>query len=303
MEFDLIICGAGAGGLSAAIYACRAGLRTLVLEKLFSGGQVASTYEVENYPGIAEAAEGTELAMRFETQARKFGAELRHEEILSLSLDGEMKEVQTTKERYCAPQIILAMGAQPKMLGLEREESLRGRGVSYCAACDGAFYRNKSVAVVGGGNTALEDALFLSKFCERVYLIHRRDVFRGDKYLADKVLSDTKITVLWDTVAETINGDPVQSLSVRNVKTGITHEIEVSGLFVAVGITPQSFLAEKKVAMEDGYILTDEMMRTNVKGVYAVGDVRKKFLRQIVTAASDGAIAASAAQAEAAGIL
>ena len=295
MEFDLIICGAGAGGLTAAIYACRAGLKTLVLEKLFSGGQAATTYEIDNYSGFDETLEGHELAMKLDTQARKFGADLRSEEILTLSLEGEVKEVHTANAVYRAPQVILAMGAQPKTLGLEREDELRGRGVSYCATCDGAFYREKVTAVIGGGNTALEDALFLSRFCRQVYLIHRRDNFRGDKYLADKVMADSKITVLWDTVAEKISGEQVESLTVRNVKTNEVREIALDGLFVAVGITPQSGLAEGKVAMEDGYILTDELMRTNVAGVYAVGDIRKKFLRQVVTAAADGAIAASAA--------
>ena len=295
MEFDLIICGAGAGGLTAAIYACRAGLKTLVLEKLFSGGQAATTYEIDNYPGFDETIEGHELAMKLDAQARKFGADLRSEEILTLSLEGEVKEVHTANAVYRAPQVILAMGAQPKTLGLEREDELRGRGVSYCATCDGAFYREKVTAVIGGGNTALEDALFLSRFCRQVYLIHRRDNFRGDKYLADKVMADSKITVLWDTVAEKISGEQVESLTVRNVKTNEVREIALDGLFVAVGITPQSGLAEGKVAMEDGYILTDELMRTNVAGVYAVGDIRKKFLRQVVTAAADGAIAASAA--------
>lgn len=295
MEFDLIICGAGAGGLTAAIYACRAGLKTLVLEKLFSGGQAATTYEIDNYPGFDETIEGHELAMKLDAQARKFGADLRSEEILTLSLEGEVKEVHTANAVYRAPQVILAMGAQPKTLGLEREEELRGRGVSYCATCDGAFYREKVTAVIGGGNTALEDALFLSRFCRQVYLIHRRDNFRGDKYLADKVMADSKITVLWDTVAEKISGEQVESLTVRNVKTNEVREIALDGLFVAVGITPQSDLAVGKVAMEDGYILTDELMRTNVAGVYAVGDIRKKFLRQVVTAAADGAIAASAA--------
>lgn len=295
MEFDLIICGAGAGGLTAAIYACRAGLKTLVLEKLFSGGQAATTYEIDNYPGFDETIEGHELAMKLDAQARKFGADLRSEEILTLSLEGEVKEVHTANAVYRAPQVILAMGAQPKTLGLEREDELRGRGVSYCATCDGAFYREKVTAVIGGGNTALEDALFLSRFCQQVYLIHRRDNFRGDKYLADKVMADSKITVLWDTVAEKISGEQVESLTVRNKKTNEVREIALDGLFVAVGITPQSGLAEGKVAMEDGYILTDELMRTNVAGVYAVGDIRKKFLRQVVTAAADGAIAASAA--------
>lgn len=295
MEFDLIICGAGAGGLTAAIYACRAGLKTLVLEKLFSGGQAATTYEIDNYPGFDETIEGHELAMKLDAQARKFGADLRSEEILTLSLEGEVKEVHTANAVYRAPQVILAMGAQPKTLGLEREEELRGRGVSYCATCDGAFYREKVTAVIGGGNTALEDALFLSRFCRQVYLIHRRDNFRGDKYLADKVMADSKITVLWDTVAEKISGEQVESLTVRNVKANEVREIALDGLFVAVGITPQSDLAVGKVAMEDGYILTDELMRTNVAGVYAVGDIRQKFLRQVVTAAADGAIAASAA--------
>lgn len=296
LKYDLIICGAGAGGLSAAIYAGRAGLKTLVLEKLFSGGQAATTYEIDNYPGFDETIGGPELAMKMDAQARRFGAEIRGEEILSLSLKGEAKEVRTAKEIYCAPQLILAMGAQPKMLGLERETDLRGRGVSYCATCDGAFYRNKITAVVGGGNTALEDALFLSRFCERVYLIHRRNSFRGDKYLADKVFAEPKITVFWDTVVEKINGETVESLTVRNVKSDTVSEVKTDGLFVAVGIIPQSALAAGKTAMEDGYILTDELMRTNVAGVYAVGDIRKKFLRQIVTAAADGAIAASAAQ-------
>jgi thioredoxin reductase (NADPH) len=291
--YDIIIIGAGPAGLSAAIYAARAGQNVVVLEKMFAGGQITSTYEVENYPGIVDAVSGPDLAYKFEAHARKFDINIIYEETLALALEGEVKTVKTAKGEYSARGIILAMGAKPKPLGIPKEKQLVGSGVSYCATCDGMFYKDKDVAVVGGGNTAAEDALFLARMCNKVYLVHRRDVLRADDILVKKIAAEPKIELVLDSVVKEIYGEKVSAIGVENVKTGFIDEIAVSGLFVAVGTAPQTKIVENLIDLtQSGHIITNEKMQTNIDKVYAVGDVRDKILRQVVTAAADGAIAA-----------
>jgi len=291
-NYDLIIIGAGPAGLSAAIYAARAGLDVVVFEKMFAGGQVVSTYEIENYPGMIDSISGPDLAYKFEMHARKFDVSIIYEEIVELSLAGNVKTIATTKETYNSRGVILAMGARPKTLGVERERQLVGYGVSYCATCDGAFFKEKDVAVVGGGNTASEDALFLAKFCNKVYLIHRRDVLRADNILAKRVAAEPKIEKVFDSIITEISGEKVSSITVENVKTGFIDKIEINGLFIAVGTEPQTKIVDSLVDMtSSGHIITNEKMETNVSNVYAVGDIRDKVLRQVITAAADGAVA------------
>ncbi|MCL2837904.1 MAG: thioredoxin-disulfide reductase [Oscillospiraceae bacterium] len=292
--YDLIIIGAGPAGLSAAIYAARAGLDVVVFERMFAGGQVVSTYEIENYPGMVDFISGPDLAYKFEAHARKFDVNIVYEEILQISIENDAKIVKTSKGEHASRGIILAMGANPKPLGIPREKQLIGSGVSYCATCDGAFYKGKDVAVVGGGNTAAEDALFLARFCNKVYLIHRRDVLRADSVLAKKISAEPKIETVFDSVVTEILGEKVESVTVENVKTGFSGNVEVSGLFVAVGTAPQTALVRDLVVLSpSGHIITDENMRTNVDKIYAVGDIRDKLLRQVLTAAADGAVAAT----------
>ena len=297
--YDTIIIGGGPAGLSAALYCLRGGLNTLLIEKLFCGGQAATTYEVENYIGFPEPISGPELVMSMEKHVKRFGVNIINDDVVSLEPDGEIKKVICSKEQYRAKTVIICTGASPRTLGLPNEDALRGSGVSYCATCDGAFYRQKSVAVVGGGDTALEDALFLANFCKKVYLVHRRDTFRGAKILADKVLSNEKIIPVYNSVAENINTNEdgvVDSLSIKNVKTGDTQTLDINGVFVAIGTVAANLLFKDIIKCDDGgYIIADETMKTNIDGVFAAGDIRKKPLRQIITAAADGAVAANSA--------
>lgn len=295
---DIIIIGGGLAGLTAGMYTKRAGLDTLLFEKMFTGGQAATTNLIENYPGFDDPISGPDFAMRIENHARKFGLEIQYDEIKELQLEGPVKKVLTDNKVYEAKAVILAMGAEPRKLGLDKEEEFRGRGVSYCATCDGAFFRDKDVAVVGGGDTAAEDALFLAQYVNKVYLIHRRDTLRATKIIADRVLANEKIEKVWDSVVTGINGDDkVTGIEVENVKTRAKKEIKLDGIFIAIGVIPNSELVQGKVEMnESNYILTDDSMRTNVPGVFAAGDIRQKPLLQLVTAAADGAIAAYSAQ-------
>lgn len=293
--FDIVVIGGGPAGLSAGLYGARAGLSVLIIERMFSGGQAATTYEIANYPGFDEVISGPDLAKRMEAQAMNAGVRFAYEDVTALSLNSIIKEVTTTKTTYQARAVILAMGGAPRMLGLEGESRLKGMGISYCATCDGAFFKGKVVAVVGGGDTACEDAIFLSRYCEKVYLIHRRDTLRAAKALQTAVLKTPNVEPIWNSTVTALGGgiDILESVTVHNSKTGSDSELKISGLFVAIGTSPSSSLAEGKVELSrDGYILTDENMKTNVAGVFAAGDIRKKSLRQIVTAASDGAIAA-----------
>ncbi len=296
-RYDLVIVGSGPAGLAAAIYAERARLETLVIEKgMVSGGQVLTTYEVDNYPGLPGVG-GYDLGTKFREHADHLGAQFAEDEVVRIEDTGEFKRVVCAHETYEARAVILATGASHRKLRVPGEEELAGMGVSYCATCDGAFFRKKVTAVVGGGDVALEDAIFLSRMCEKVYLIHRRDELRGAKSLQEQVFAQEKIEVIWDTVVDEIQGtDRVEGLLVRNVKTGEARELPVSGVFIAVGITPASQAFEGLVEMDHGYIKAGEDCRTSCPGIFAAGDVRTKPLRQIITAAADGANAVTSVE-------
>lgn len=296
--YDVIIIGGGPAGYAAALYSSRAKFDTLVIEKMFTGGQMATTDVMENYPGFEEPIGGSDLALRMEKQARKFGTMVLNDEVMELDLASKIKVVKTRKNTYECKALILCMGAYPKMLGLAKEEKFRGAGVSYCAVCDGAFYKNKTVAIVGGGDTAAEDALYLARFCPKVYVIHRRDKMKATKILQDELCCNKKIEFLWDSVVEEIMGEfGVEGLKIRSLTTQETTELAVDGLFVAIGLNPNISLINGKVQQnKDGYIITDERMQTSIPGVFAAGDIRHKFLRQVITAAADGATASYSAE-------
>ena len=297
MVYDAIIIGGGVAGMSAAIYTSRGGMKTLVLEKLSCGGQAVKTYEVDNYPGFYDNPSGLELSGAIEKHAKKFGAEFVTENVKSISdADKDIKTVNTRRNSYKTKAIIIAGGASPKKLMAEGEDRFFGAGVSYCATCDGAFFKGKDVVVIGGGNTALEDALYLSSFCQNVYLLNRSKNFRAQKILVDRVFADEKITVYTDMIAEKFDGNTVlETVYAKNTQTGERGFIKASGAIIAIGVTPDSEIA-KSIGIETcqkGFIKTDEYMSTNIKGIYAAGDIRTTPLRQIVTAAADGAVAAT----------
>lgn len=290
--YDLIIIGSGPAGLAAAVYAQRAKLDTLVVEKaMVSGGQVLTTYEVDNYLGLPGIS-GYDLGIKFREHADRLGARFVEDEVLNIQDGGKgaIKGVVCQGNTYEARSLILATGAVHRKLGVPGEEELAGAGVSYCATCDGAFFRNKVTAVIGGGDVAVEDAIFLARMCSKVYLIHRRNELRAAKSLQENLLSLDNVEVIWDTVADSINGDGmVKSLSLTNVKNGQKRELDVQGVFIAVGITPESRAFEGLVDMDHGYIRAGEDTVTSAPGIFAAGDVRTKPLRQIITAAADGA--------------
>ena len=297
--YDLIIVGSGPAGLGAAIYAQRAELKTLVIEKeMVSGGQVLTTYEVDNYAGLP-GMNGFDLGMKFREHADKLGAEFKEDTVLRIEVCGEGGETLDAQrgggQRGGAER---DSGAHHRKLGAAGEERLTGMGVSYCATCDGAFFKNKTTAVVGGGDVAIEDAIFLSRLCKKVYLIHRRDELRGAKSLQSRLLSMENVEVCWDTVVESIDGgDQVESLKLKNKKTGEDQTLPVDGIFIAVGISPNSEAFKGLVEMDaGGYILAGEDGKTSVPGVFAAGDVRTKKLRQIVTAVADGANCVTSAE-------
>lgn len=292
-KYDVIIIGAGPAGMCAAIYTKRYGLNPLVLEGNIYGGQVVNTPTVENYPGI-QLISGVELSMQMFEQINELGIEVIMESMSACNLAGKEKKISTTGNEYTAPAIIIANGANRRKLGCEGEERLNGRGVSYCATCDGAFYKSKEVAIVGGGNTALEDALFLANVCSRVHLIHRRDEFRGNKILVDAVLAKSNIIIHFDSVVTGIFGEAtVESITIQNMKSQAQQNIQVSGVFVAIGLVPDNAAFSGQLELDkSGYIVAGENCRTNVAGVFAAGDTRTKALRQIVTAVADGAVAA-----------
>lgn len=291
--FDTIVIGGGPGGYTAALYAARAGFSTLVLEKLAPGGQMGTTDVIENYPGFPEGVNGFDLALEMQKGAERFGVQTRLSEVLSVELAGIVKQVRTKDGAYQARTVVLATGAYPRELGLPGERELRGRGVSYCATCDGMFYRGKTVAVVGGGNTAAADALYLSRLCEKVYLIHRRDKLRASRSYGEQLQKLENVEFLWDSqVEELLYGEKITGLRVQNKKSGVSKELSCDGVFVAVGQLPNTELFRDQVETDSmGYVLADETTRTNLPGVYAVGDLREKPLRQVVTAAADGAVA------------
>jgi len=294
---DLIIIGAGPAGVAAAIYASRARLSFIILEKSFTGGQIINTYEIENYPGI-KATSGLELSGMFQEHAEALGVEFLTEEVEKITVENGMKYVQTNETTYTTKTVILAMGASYRKLGTEGEEAFTGRGVSYCATCDGAFYREKITAVVGGGDVAVEDAIYLSRVCKKVYLIHRRDELRAVKVLQEHLFKIDNIEIIWDSELLSIKGEEqVQAIEVRNKKTSKEETILVDGVFIAVGNNPNTALVEDLVAVDEKkWIQTDEDCETSIKGIYAAGDIRVKSLRQVVTAAADGAIAVYAVE-------
>lgn len=292
--YDVIVIGGGPGGYTAALYAARANLSVAILEKLTPGGQMGTTDVIDNYPGFPQGVNGFELAMQMKEGAERFGAKTLLAEVTQVELAGEIKTVHTTEGVFQAPTVILASGAHPRELGLPGEQELRGRGVSYCATCDGMFYRNKTVAVVGGGNTAVSDVLYLSRLCEKVYLIHRRDQLRASKVYLDPLQKAENVEFVWDSqVKELLHGDTITGLRVHNKKTGQDWDLSCEGVFVAIGHIPNTELYRGQVDLDEaGYVLAGETTKTNLPGVFAVGDLRKKPLRQVITAASDGAVAA-----------
>ncbi|GFN36305.1 thioredoxin-disulfide reductase [Tepidimicrobium xylanilyticum] len=303
MIYDVVVIGAGPAGLAAGLYASRSRLKTLIVEKEKAGGQIAKTAEVANYPGSIENATGPTLIARMVEQVDEFGAERVIDTIKEVELEGNIKVIKGEKGEYQAKTVIIATGANPRPIGCPGEKELTGRGVSYCATCDAAFFEDMEVYVVGGGDTAVEEGMYLTKFARKVTIIHRRDELRAAKSIQEKAFNNDKIEFMWDTVVEEIKGDGiVESMVVRNVKTGEIKEIFADeedgtfGIFPFIGFIPATDLFEGKVEMKDGYIVTDEEMRTNIPGVFAAGDVRVKSLRQVVTATADGAIAAVQAE-------
>ncbi len=295
--YDMLIIGGGPGGYTAAIYAGRAGLSVLLLEQLGPGGQMGTTQHIDNYPGFPDGADGFDLAEKMQRQAGQFGAETRLEPVTELKLKGAVKEAYTPFGVYRGRTVVIATGASPRKLDLPEEEAFVGRGISYCATCDGMFYRNKTVAVIGGGNSAVEEALYLSKLCEKVYLIHRRDTLRADKAGELAVKRQENIIPVWNSVVAGLNGEPdtgkLASLTLRDTKTGATRALECQGAFVSIGRVPNTQLVEGLLDLDkQGYLVADETTCTSLPGVFAVGDVRQKPLRQIITAAADGAVAA-----------
>lgn len=295
---DIIIIGAGPAGLAAAIYGTRAGLHTMVIEESgMGGGQVLTTYEVDNYPGLPGIS-GFDLGMKMKEHAEKAGAEFIDERVVSIEVNDTVKKVITEENTYEAKSIVIATGASHNHLNVPGEEKLTGMGVSYCATCDGAFFRNRICVVVGGGDVAVEDAIFLARGCSKVYLIHRRDSLRAAKTLQNKLFEMPNVEVLWDSVVEEIKGnDMVEAVAVKNVKSGGITEVKTDGVFVAVGIHPNTEVFDGVIKMDEkGYIIADETGKTNVPGVFVAGDARTKQLRQIITATADGANAVTSVQ-------
>ena len=288
--FDTVIIGSGPAGLAAAIYAERAEMNAIVIEKnVVSGGQVLTTYEVDNYPG-SRGIGGFDLGMKFREHADGLGATFVEDEVLRIEKDGKIKRVVCENGTYETKTVIIATGASHRKLGVPGEEKLTGLGVSYCATCDGAFFKNKTTAVIGGGDVAIEDAIFLARLCKKVYVIHRRDELRGAKSLQKKLFSLDNVEMVWDSVVDEIKGEEhVETMTVSNVKTGEKKDVAVDGVFIAVGISPNSKGLENLAEMENGYFKAREDCRTSEPGILAAGDVRTKQLRQIVTAVSDGA--------------
>jgi len=298
MEYDVAIIGAGPAGLSAAIYAARGGLKTVVFENALVGGQIVVTQDVENYPGFEESVSGYDITEKMHKQAKKFDAEFRTEEVKAIGLEGFCKIIETNKNTYRAKSVILATGAHPRKLQVPGEERLTGRGVSYCATCDGALYRGKTVAVIGGGDSAVEEALFLTRFAKKVYIIHRRNELRAVQIAQQRAFANDKIEIIWDSVIQDISGtDAVESITLFNRTTETVSKLDVDGVFIYVGIIPNNGLLKSRVPCDDqGFIFTDETCHTNIPGIYAAGDIIHKVLRQVVTAVADGAIAAFSAE-------
>ncbi len=295
--YDTIIIGGGPAGYTAALYAVRAGLETLVLEKFSPGGQMTQTDQIDNFPGFDEGIDGFTLGYKMQQGAHRFGAETRQTEVLSVDLQANPKKIVTDSGEYQAKTVIIATGADHKHLGIEEEERLIGRGVAYCAACDGMLYRGKTVAVVGGGNSAAADALLLSKICQKVYLIHRRDKMRATKIYHDPLMKAENVEFKWNTQVGKLHYDQKITGVTLISNDGKKEELPIDGLFISIGRSPATALFRGQLALDEaGYILADETTKTSIDGVFAVGDVRTKVVRQIVTAAADGAVAAHYAE-------
>ncbi len=301
--YDVVIIGAGPAGLSAGLYAGRSRLSTLIIEKAREGGQIVNTAEIANYPGALEGDTGPSLIERMKAQAVHFGAEIVYDTVQEVELEGKTKTIKGLNNTYQAKAVILANGAQPATLGCPGEKEFTGRGVSYCATCDGAFFEELEVFVVGGGDAAIEEAIYLTKFARKVTVIHRRDALRAAKSIQEKAFANPKIEFMWDSVVKELKGEELlDTLVVENVKTGERTEVKADpedgmfGVFVFIGFRPQTELYEGKVKMENHYIVTDDNMNTDIPGVFAAGDIPAKSLRQVVTAAADGAIAATQAE-------
>lgn len=298
-KYDVIIIGGGPGGYTAALYSARAALKTLIIEELAAGGQMSTTEYVENYPGFDDGIEGFELAQKMQKSAEKFGAETLYARVHAIDFKSEPKKVYTTQGNFQCKSIILAMGASPRSLGLPNESELLGHGLSYCATCDGAFFKGKSVAVIGGGNSALSEAITLSSICEKVFLIHHKDTFKGEQASIKAVHQTPNIVPLYHTVVTKLLSDEgkVCGIEVADKTNNNKAVIDCEGIFIAIGRMPNTKLCRPYLSMDkNGYIIADETTKTNVKGVFATGDLRTKPLRQIITAASDGAVAAMNAE-------
>ena len=291
--YDMIVVGGGPGGYTAALYAARAGLDTVVLEKLSAGGQMALTQQIDNYPGFEDGIDGFSLGEKMKRGTERFGVETKLAEVLSLDLSGTVKKAETSEGPLFARIIVLATGAGPRELGIEGEQELIGKGVNYCAACDGMFYKNKTVVIAGGGNTAAADALILSRICKKVIVVHRRDTLRATKIYHEPLMKAENVEFRWDSeIIELLHDEKVIGIRLRNVKTGEETTLACDGVFVSIGRKPSSELVKDQVEVDPaGYIIADESTRTNIPGVFAVGDVRTKALRQVVTAVADGATA------------
>ena len=296
--YDMLIVGGGPGGYTAALYAARAGLSVVVLEKLSAGGQMALTAQIDNYPGFEEGVDGFTLGEKMQQQAERFGAVTELAKVTALHLDGEVKTAETTEGTFQARTVVISTGAGPKLLGLPGEWELTGRGVNYCAACDGMFYKGKTVVVVGGGNTAAADALVLSRIAKKVIVVHRRDTLRATKIYHEPLRSAPNVEFRWNsTVTELLADGKLKGIQIKDLITGEKSCIDCEGLFVSIGRTPATKLVQGQLVLDDaGYVIADESTRASMPGVFAVGDVRTKELRQIVTAVADGAAAAHYAE-------
>ena len=296
--YDMMVIGGGPGGYTAALYAARAGLRVAVVERMSAGGQMALTHQIDNYPGFTDGIEGFLLGMNMQQQAQRFGAETIYAEVTALDLAQSPKVVNTSAGEFQCRTVVLSTGANPRLLGIPREQELTGQGVHYCAACDGMFYKNKTVVVVGGGNSAAADALVLSRIAKKVIMVHRRDSLRATKIYHEPLQQAENVEFIWNSTVSQLHHDgKLQSVAVQNLISGEVKNVECDGVFISIGRSPASALVKGQLALDEGgYIIADESTVTSIPGVYAVGDVRTKQVRQIVTAVSDGAVAAHMAE-------
>ena len=293
MIYDMIVLGGGPAGYTAALYAARAGFDVVVLEKMSPGGQMILTGDIDNYPGFEEGIDGFTLGMKMQQGAERFGAKTEYAEVISVDFSDKVKRIETTSGVYFGKTVVIASGANPRELGLNNESELIGRGVHYCAHCDGRFYKDKTVVVVGGGNSAVSDALYLSRLAKKVFLIHRRDKLRATRIYQENLLNSKNVEILWNSVvSEFIKDDRLKSVKIKDLNSGDVTELACDGVFVSIGRKPATEFLKNEVALDaNGYVVAGEPTKTNVDGVYAVGDVRTKALRQVVTAVADGAVA------------